>query len=219
MTAPSDRTRLRRLPERGAHDRATLDAILDEALICHLGFVDAEGRPVVLPTIHTRLGDHIYIHGSGASHMLKRAARGGEVCLTVTLVDGLVLARSAFHHSMNYRSVVVFGRAEEVEGEEKSRALAALVEHVVPGRGADAREPHADELAQTRVLRLPLDEASAKIRTGDPLDDAPDHALPVWAGVVPVSMTLGEAAPAADLAPGIDRPGYLDPVRRPGGGS
>lgn len=216
MTAPTDRTRLRRLPDRGHHDRATIDAILDEALICHLGFVDAQGRPVVLPTIHTRMGDHVYVHGSGASHMLKRAAGDFEVCLTATLVDGLVLARSAFHHSMNYRSVVVFGAATEVGGEEKARALSALVEHVVPGRDADARTPNEAEMAQTKVLRIPLDEASAKVRTGDPKDDAEDMALPIWAGVVPVTTHLGEAVAAADLGAGIPRPDYLHPVRRAG---
>jgi len=191
----TEKTRIRRLPERGSYDRATIDAILDEALICHVGFV-VEGRPVVIPTIHARVGDHLYFHGSPAAGMLRTLREGVEACVTVTLLDGLVLARSAFHSSMNYRSVVVFGKAEEVsDREEKLRVLEALVEHVCRGRSADARGPSESELKQTLVLRVPIAEASAKIRTGPPKDDAEDYALPIWAGVVPLVLTPGEVVP------------------------
>jgi len=191
----TEKTRIRRLPERGSYDRATIDAILDEALICHVGFV-VEGRPVVIPTIHARVGDHLYFHGSPAAGMLRTLRGGVEACVTVTLLDGLVLARSAFHSSMNYRSVVVFGKAEEVsDREEKLRVLEALVEHVCRGRSADARGPSESELKQTLVLRVPIAEASAKIRTGPPKDDAEDYALPIWAGVVPLVLTPGEVVP------------------------
>src|SRR6266511_2377218 len=189
----TDRTRIHRLPERGNYDRPTIDAILDEALICHVGFV-VEGRPVVIPTIHARVGDHLYFHGSPAAGMLRTLRGGVDACVTVTLLDGLVLARSAFHHSMNYRSVVVFGKAREVaERAEKLRALERLVEHIAPGRSAEVRGPSESELRQTLVLALPLHEASAKIRTGPPIDDVDDYKLPVWAGVVPLRMVRGEA--------------------------
>jgi uncharacterized protein len=188
----SERTRVKRLPKRGAYDRATIDAILDEALICHLGFV-VDGAPVVIPTIHWREGDQLYFHGSAASRMLRTLREGVDACVTVTLLDGLVLARSAFHHSMNYRSVVVFGNARVVEDrEEKLRALDRLVEHIIPGRSAIVRGPNESELRQTLVLALPIAEASAKIRTGGPIDDAEDYALPVWAGVVPITLTKGQ---------------------------
>ncbi|SRR6266545_5109870 len=192
----TEKTRIRRLPQRGSYDRQTIDAILDEALICHAGFV-VEGRPVVIPTIHTRIDDHLYFHGSPASGLLRNLREGVEACVTVTILDGLVLARSAFHHSMNYRSVVVFGKAEEVsDRHEKLRVLAALVEHVCRGRSADARGPNETELKQTLVLRIPILEASAKIRTGAPADDSEDYALPIWAGVLPLTLTPG--APVAD---------------------
>ena len=192
----SEKTRINRLPQRGSYDRQTIDAILDEALICHAGFV-VEGRPVVIPTIHTRIDDHLYFHGSPASGLLRNLREGVEACVTVTILDGLVLARSAFHHSMNYRSVVVFGKAEEVsDRHEKLRVLAALVEHVCRGRSADARGPNETELKQTLVLRIPILEASAKIRTGAPADDSEDYALPIWAGVLPLTLTPG--APVAD---------------------
>jgi nitroimidazol reductase NimA-like FMN-containing flavoprotein (pyridoxamine 5'-phosphate oxidase superfamily) len=181
------------LPKRGSFDRERIHAILDEALICHVGFV-VDGAPVVIPTIHWREGDLLYFHGSAASRMLRSLRNGVEACVTVTLLDGLVLARSAFHHSMNYRSVVVFGTAREVTGrEEKLRALDALVEHVVRGRSAEVRGPNEAELRQTLVLALPIEEASAKIRTGGPVDDEEDYALPVWAGVVPCRLTFGSA--------------------------
>src|SRR6266852_5487201 len=207
----TDRTRIRRLPERGNYDRPTIDDILDEALICHVGFA-VEGRPVVIPTIHTRVGDHLYFHGSPASGLLRTLRTGGvDACVTVTLLDGLVLARSAFHHSMNYRSVVVFGKAEEVvDREEKLRVLTALVEHVCRGRSADARGPNEKELKQTLVLELPIAEASAKIRTGPPKDDAEDYALPIWAGVLPLATVPLE--PVADNA--IAVPDYVRRYRR-----
>ena len=206
----TDKTRIHRLPQRGNYDRETIHAILDEALICHVGFVSG-GRPVVIPTIHTRVGEHLYFHGSPAAGMLRTLTAGGEACVTVTLLDGLVLARSAFHHSMNYRSVVVFGKAEEVtERDEKLCVLAALVEHVCRGRSADARGPTEKELKQTIVLRLPIAEASAKIRTGPPADDAEDYALPIWAGVLP--QTLQPLTPMADNT--LPVPDYVARYRR-----
>jgi len=193
--APSERTRVRRLPRRAAYDRATIDAILDEGLVCHLAFV-AGGQPYAIPTAYARIGDHLYVHGSAASRMLEAAA-GAPVCFTVTLLDGLVLARSAFHHSMNYRSVVVLGAAEEVEDEsERLAAMRALVERVARGRWDEIRPPSAQELKATTILRLAVAESSAKVRTGPPIDDDEDLALPVWAGVVPLALTRG--APLAD---------------------
>lgn len=192
----SERTTVKRLAKRGVYEREAIYAILDEAPICHVGFV-VDGAPVVIPTIHWREGDELYFHGSAASRMLRSLRGGVDACVTVTLLDGLVLARSAFHHSMNYRSVVVFGKAREVtEREEKLRALDRLVEHVVPGRSAVVRPPNESELRQTLVLALPLSEASAKVRTGGPIDDEEDYALPVWAGVIPIALTKGE--PIAD---------------------
>src|SRR2546423_5406695 len=206
----SEKTRVRRLPERGRYDQATIHAILDEALICHVGFV-AEGHPVVIPTIHTRVGDDLYFHGSPAAGLLRNLRDGADACVTVTLLDGLVLARSAFHHSMNYRSAVVFGKAEEVtDRDEKLRVLAALVEHVCHGRSAEARGPNEKELKQTIVLRLPIREASAKVRTGPPGDDAEDYSLPVWAGVLPLALTPG--APIADN--NAATPEYVSRYRR-----
>lgn len=191
-TLQSARTTVRRLPKRGDYDRATINAILDEALICHIGFI-AEGSPVVIPTIHARAGETLYVHGSAASRMLRTLREGVPACVTVTLLDGLVLARSTFHHSMNYRSVVIFGTAREVvDREEKLRALEAIVEHVAPGRSAVARPPNEEELRATMVLALPIEEASAKIRTGPPLDDADDYKLDVWAGVIPMRLVAGE---------------------------
>ena len=187
----TDRTRVRRLANRASYDRETIHAILDEALVCHVGFV-VDGAPVVIPTIHWREDDTLYVHGSAASRMLRSLKGGVDACVTVTLVDGLVLARSAFHHSMNYRSVVVYGKAREVTGEEKARSLEQLVEHIAPGRSAEVRAPNEIEMKQTLVIALPLDEASAKIRTGGPVDDEEDYALPVWAGVVPLTITRGE---------------------------
>jgi nitroimidazol reductase NimA-like FMN-containing flavoprotein (pyridoxamine 5'-phosphate oxidase superfamily) len=194
--AQTQRTTLKRLPKRGAFDRESLYRILDEGFICHVGFV-VEGQPFVIPTGYARVEDQLYIHGSQASRMLRTVAQGIEVCLTVTLVDGLVLARSVFHHSMNYRSVVVFGQASIVaEREEKLAALRALTEHMIPGRWNDARGPNEQEMKATSVLRLPLSEASAKVRTGPPIDDEEDYGLAVWAGVIPLRLIAGE--PIAD---------------------
>lgn len=204
----TQRTKLRRKPSRGSHDRATIEAIFDEALVSHLGFVD-DGFPVVIPTLHVRVGSHIYLHGSAASRAL-RESQGAEVCLTATLVDGLVLARAAMHHSANYRSAMLFGAGEWIDdGEEKLTALEALVEKLVPGRWGDARVPTAKELRATGLLRIPLDEASAKVRTGPPVDDAEDMELPVWAGVVGLRMVAEEPDPDPLLAAGIEPPAYL----------
>ena len=187
-TAPSGRARVRRAPARAGYDRATIDAILDEALVAHLGFA-VDGQPYVIPTLHARRGDEVYIHGSAASRMVKTLAAGTPACLTVTLIDGLVLARSAFHHSMNYRSVVVLGRARLVEGpQERAAALEAFTERLVPGRWAEVRPPSRQELKGTRVLALSLDEASAKLRSGGPVDDEEDYASDAWAGTVPLRL-------------------------------
>jgi nitroimidazol reductase NimA-like FMN-containing flavoprotein (pyridoxamine 5'-phosphate oxidase superfamily) len=215
----TDRTTVRRLAERGRYDRETVHGILDEGLVCHVGFV-ADGQPYVIPTLYARDGDTLYFHGSTGSRTMRTLARGAEVCLTVTLVDGLVLARSVFHHSANYRSVVVLGRARPVEDPgEKDRVLRLLVEHVVPGRGADARGPSAKELAATAVLALPLDEVSAKVRSGPAADEEEDYDLPVWAGVLPLG--LQPAAPVADprLLPGLTPPAYVTSYRRNGSGA
>jgi nitroimidazol reductase NimA-like FMN-containing flavoprotein (pyridoxamine 5'-phosphate oxidase superfamily) len=208
--SPTARTALRRLPKRGSFERETVYGILDEGFVCHVGFV-AGGQPFVIPTAYGRAGDVLYVHGARASRMQKALAAGCEVCVTVTLVDGLVLARSAFHHSINYRSVVVFGRARVVESEEeKNVALEAFTEHVMPGRWADVRWPTPQELAATTVLAIQLSEASAKVRTGPPIDDEEDYALDVWAGVLPLGVEPG--APEADprLPAGTPVPGYVE---------
>ena len=212
--SPTSRTTLKRLPKRGSFERETVYGILDEGFVCHVGFV-VEGQPFVIPTAYGRKGDVLYIHGARASRMQKALAAGADVCVTVTLVDGLVLARSAFHHSINYRSVVVFGRPRVVESEEeKSAALEAFTEHVMPGRWADVRWPNAQELAATTVLAIRLSEASAKVRTGPPVDDEEDYALPVWAGVLPLGVEPG--APEADprLPAGTPVPGYVEQFDR-----
>ena len=198
-TLQSERTTVRRLPKRAAYDRDTVYAILDEALICHVGFV-VDGHPAVIPTIHWREGDTLYFHGSPAAGFLRTLRNGVETCVTVTLLDGLVLARSAFHHSMNYRSAVILGQAREVAGDEKLAALDALVEHVCKGRSADARRPNEAEIKQTLVLALPIEEASAKVRTGGPLDDEEDYALDIWAGVLPLKL-VPQAPIAGDRLP------------------
>lgn len=211
-----DRTRLRRHPERGRDDRQLVHAILDEALVCHVGFV-ADGYPTVIPTLHARAGEILYLHGSPASRMLQ-AAPQGEVCVTVTLLDGVVMARSAFNHSMNYRSVVVFGQPRVVtDPDEKLLAFRTLVEHVAPGRWDDARHPTPSELTATTVLALALDEASAKVRSGPPKDDEADLGLDVWAGVVPLRTVAGDPVPDPGLAPGLDVPEYARSYRRSGG--
>jgi len=202
------RTTLKRLPQRGAFDRESINQILDEGFICHVGFA-VDGQPYVIPTGYARAGDRLFIHGSQASRMLRTLGQGIDVCLTVTLIDGLVLARSAFHHSMNYRSVVVFGRATVVdEREEKLSALRALSDHMIPGRWDDVRKPSERELQLTTVLSLPLDEASAKVRTGPPLDDEEDYELPVWAGVIPLRMIASAPHPDPRLPVEIDPPPY-----------
>jgi nitroimidazol reductase NimA-like FMN-containing flavoprotein (pyridoxamine 5'-phosphate oxidase superfamily) len=191
----TDRTRLKRLPDRGAFDVQTIYDILDAGRICHIGFI-SNGAPVVIPTGYARVEDRLYVHGSAASRMLKTLAQGVDACVTVTLLDGLVLARSAFHHSMNYRSVVVFGKATLVEDrEEKIAALTAFTEHVLAGRWQELRPVTKQELKATSVLRLPLSEASAKVRTGPPKDEEEDYALPIWAGVLPLVTSFGEPQP------------------------
>ena len=200
----TQRTTLKRLPQRGSFERQKINAILDEGFICHVAFV-LNGGPVVIPTGYARAGDELIIHGSQASRMLRQVGQGIDVCVNVTLIDGLVLARSAFHHSMNYRSVVIFGRARLIEDrEEKVSALTALSEHMIPGRWAEVRGPNDRELQLTTVLSIPLTEASAKVRTGPPVDDEEDYDLPVWAGVIPLQMTASE--PVADPRLGANRP-------------
>lgn len=190
------RTTVKRLPKRADYNRETINEILDEGFVCHVGFV-IEGQPFVIPTGYARVDNQIYIHGSAASRMLRSLSTGIDVCLTVTIVDGIVLARSAFHHSMNYRSVVVFGKAIPIEEPaEKMEALFALSEHIIPHCWKDVREPNEQEMKATLVLRLPLEEASAKIRTGPPLDDEADYEIPVWSGVLP--LHLNPATPVAD---------------------
>jgi nitroimidazol reductase NimA-like FMN-containing flavoprotein (pyridoxamine 5'-phosphate oxidase superfamily) len=200
-TTPSDASQVRRHPERAAYDAETVHAILDAATIAHVGFV-VEGRPFVIPMLYGRVGDVVYLHGSVASRLQRTLPRGVETCLTATIVDGLVLARSAFHHSMNYRSVVVTGLATTVTGDEKLVGLRAISEHLLPGRWDESRPPNDVEVRQTSVLRLPIDDASAKRRTGGPLDDEEDMALPVWAGILPSRPTWGEPVPDEHLAPG-----------------
>lgn len=208
----TDRTTPTRARERASYDKEVVHAILDEGYVCHLGFI-RDGAPVVLPTLYARAGTRLYVHGSTGSRPLRMAGAedpGLPVCLTVTHVDGLVLARSAFHHSMNYRSVVVHGTARQVRDEdERAAALDALVNHVVPGRAADSRPGNAKELAATAVLRLDLDEVSAKIRAGGPNDEPEDISLPYWSGVIPIARTYGTPVPADDLAPDVPVPGYL----------
>jgi nitroimidazol reductase NimA-like FMN-containing flavoprotein (pyridoxamine 5'-phosphate oxidase superfamily) len=203
---PTPRTRLHRRPARGTYDRATVHAILDEALVCQLGFV-VEGQPFVLPTTFVRDGEEVFVHGSPASGMLRSLARGLPVCLSVTLLDGFVLARSAFHHSMNYRSVVVLGTATEVtETATKQRVLAKLIEKMSPGRSAQVRGPNEKELAATSVLALQLVEVSAKIRVGPPIDDAGDMDHPVWAGVIPTALRAGEPLQDGSVAAPVALP-------------
>jgi nitroimidazol reductase NimA-like FMN-containing flavoprotein (pyridoxamine 5'-phosphate oxidase superfamily) len=210
----TERTQVKRLPARGHYDRETIDAILDEAFICHVGFV-VDGQPYVIPTGYARVGGDLYIHGSSASRLLRNLAEGIEVCVTVTLIDGLVLARSAFHHSVNYRSVVILGNAElVVDADEKNAALEALTEHIVPGRWADVRWPNEIELKATTVLRLAIDEASAKVRTGDPKDDEEDYAMDVWAGVLPLNLATGKPIDDARLNGPSTVPEYVKNYKR-----
>jgi len=212
--APTPRTTIIRYPARGDYERSTIEAILDEAMVCHVGFV-VDGQPYVIPTIHARDGERVFIHGSPMSRMLRAAASGVQLCLTVTLHDGIVLARSAFHHSMNYRSVVVLGTAQQItDTAAKVAAMRALVDHLTPGRWDDARQPSAGEIAATIILELPLTEASAKIRTGGPIDAEDDYKLPVWAGVVPLTLTPGTPQRDDRLADAVELPEYVRRWRR-----
>jgi len=211
---PTERTHVKRLPKRGAYDRETVFKILDEAFVCHVGFV-VDGQPFVIPTNFGRSGETLYLHGSAASRMLRTLSQGIPVCLTVTLTDGLVLARSAFHHSVNYRSVVVLGTARLVEDPaEKTEALRLFTEHIMKGRWADIRWPTEQEMKGTTVLALPLEEVSAKVRTGGPIDDEEDYSLPVWAGVLPLPVVPAEPIPDARLKAGTDVPAYMKGYRR-----
>ena len=205
---PTTRTRVVREPERGVYDREAAYRILDEGFICHVGFL-ADGQPFVIPTSYGRKDANLYIHGSAASRMLRQMKEGVAVCVTVTLLDGLVLARSVFNHSMNYRSVVILGKATLVDdAEEKLEALRLLSEHILPGRWGDARQPNERELKATSVLRVPIEEFSAKVRTGPPIDDAEDYAFPTWAGVVPLEIKAGEPINDPKLDPLREVPTY-----------
>jgi uncharacterized protein len=206
MYAPTERTQVKRLPKRASYDQSQIHAILDEGFLCHVGFV-VEGQPYVIPTGYARSGEQLYLHGSAASRMLRTLGEGIDVCVTVTLLDGLVLARSAFHHSMNYRSVVVLGKAQFVtDPEEKSAALRCFTNHVIAGRWEQVRQPTGQEMKATSVLVLALNEVSAKVRTGPPIDDEEDYTLPVWAGVVPLKPHFGEPIPDSRLAPDLTPP-------------
>jgi uncharacterized protein len=208
------RTKLKRIPKRGNFDRETVYQILDEAFICHIGF-SVDGQTFVIPTAYGRKGDTLFVHGSAASRMMREMSKGIDVCVTVTMVDGLVLARSAFHHSMNYRSVVIFGKAEIITDEaEKNDALFAFTEHLIKGRWDDVRQPNAKELKGTTVLRLPINEASAKIRTGDPIDDENDYDLDVWAGIIPLEVVAGKPISDKLLRENITVPGHLNNYQR-----
>lgn len=212
--APTPRTTLGRAPKRGAFDKQTVHAILDEGLICHVGFV-MDGKPGIIPTAYARVGDWVYVHGQAKNRALA-AIVGAPVCIEVTHVDALVLARSAFHHSVNYRSVIIYGEGIEVtDPAEKAKALDWIVDHVVPGRASDARPGNETELRATLVVKLPLTESSAKLRTGPPSDDDADMALDVWAGLVPVTTTWGPPLPAPDLREGVAQPAYVSQYQRP----
>jgi nitroimidazol reductase NimA-like FMN-containing flavoprotein (pyridoxamine 5'-phosphate oxidase superfamily) len=209
---PTDRTSLRRLPERARYDAESVHSILDEGFVCHVAFV-VDGQPYALPTGYARIGETLYLHGSTGSRLGLRP--GMDVCVTVTLLDGIVLARSAFHHSFQYRSVMVLGRTQLVtDVSEKETALDALVEHFMPGRTADARRGSRRELSATAVLAVPIEEVSAKVRTGDPKDDEEDYALPVWAGILPLALTPGDPVPDSRLEPGIAVPAYVKDWQR-----
>jgi uncharacterized protein len=211
---PTPRTRVVREAHRGVYDRETVYQILDEGFLCHVGFV-GDGQPFVIPTSYGRKDDQLFIHGSAASRMLRQLKDSVPVCVTVTLLDGLVLARSVFNHSMNYRSVVILGKATLVEDpQEKLAALHAISEHILPGRWADARQPNERELKQTSVLRLPIEEFSAKVRTGPPIDDEEDYSFPTWAGVVPLEMMAGTPMNDPRLDPAREAPRYIQGYSR-----
>ena len=213
---PTSRTRVVREPHRGVYDRAEAYRILDEGFICHVGFM-AQNQPYVIPTGYGRSGDTLYLHGSAASRMLRNLNQGIPVCVTVTLLDGLVLARSIFNHSMNYRSVVILGTAQAVtDPEEKLSALQVLSEHIIPGRWAESRQPNEQELKATLALKLPIEEFSAKVRTGPPIDDDEDLSFPTWAGLIPLQTVAGEPVDDPKLAGDIGVPGYVRNYRRKG---
>jgi nitroimidazol reductase NimA-like FMN-containing flavoprotein (pyridoxamine 5'-phosphate oxidase superfamily) len=215
--APTARTRVRRLPELGVYERERVDAIVDEALYCHLAWVADDGEPRVIPTIHARIGDTLYVHGSSASTTLRAIRTGLPVAVAITIVDGIRFARSMFEHSMNYRTVIVYGTAEEVtDDDELERVFTAITEHVAPGRAADARRPNADEIRQTTFVKLPLDECSAKVSEGFPEEPDEDVALDVWAGILPLVTTAGEPLDDPLLRPNTPRPPYVTEYRRPG---
>ena len=212
--APTERTQVKRLPKRGKYDAETVYKILDEAFVCHVGFV-VDGQPFVIPTNFGRVADTVYLHGSAASRMLRTLSAGIPVCVTVTLVDGLVLARSAFHHSVNYRSVVILGTAKLVEDPtEKMEALRLFTEHIMKGRWDEIRWPNEQELKGTIVLALPLEEVSAKVRVGGPVDDEEDYSLSVWAGVLPLAQTKGAPVPDTRLKEGTPVPQYISNYSR-----
>lgn len=207
--SPTERTKVKRLAKRGFYDKETVYSILDEAIICHVGFT-INGRPFIIPTAYVRIKDYIYIHGANSNRMINAISSGSEACITVTLLDGYVLARSAFHHSMNYRSVVMFGKGEVVEDkEEKIAALKAFTEHMMPNRWDDVRKPTDKELNATSILKLRIEEASAKIRTGPAVDDEEDYVLDVWAGVLPVITTCGNLQRDEQLRGNVVEPEYL----------
>ena len=211
---PTNRTKLKRLPKRGNFNRETINKILDEAFVCHVGFA-VDGKPFVIPTGYARIGDDLIIHGSAASRMMSDLSAGIDVCVTVTLIDGLVLARSAFHHSMNYRSVVIFGTARLIEDErEKFEALRAFTEHLIPNRWDNVRPPNALELKATTILSLPITEASAKIRAGNPVDDEADAEMDVWAGVIPLHLKIGAPVDDEKLRANIKTPDYVSNYQR-----
>lgn len=206
---PTERTRLRRLHERGSYDRETINAILDAGLLCHVGYV-VDGKPYVTPTNYWREGDRVFWHGSSASRMLRHQAGGAPVCLTVSHMDGLVLARSGFHHSVNYRSVMIFGQAELIgDPAAKTAHLKAFIDGLFPGRWDELRPMTEQELKATTLLAMPIDEASAKVRTGPPVDDEEEYVLPVWAGVLPVETHIGKPIPDVHLKAGVARPSYI----------
>ncbi len=208
--SPTSRTRLKRMPKRGHYDRETVYAVLDAGFVCHVGYV-IDGLPYVTPTCYWREGDAVYWHGSSASRMLRQLEKGAECCLTVTHVDALVLARSGFHHSINYRAAMLFGRAHKVEdAREKLAKMETFVERIAPGRWQGLRPVNKQELKATTLLGMDLREASAKIRTGPPIDDDKDYALPIWAGLVPIRMVAGEPSDDGRLASGTKRPAHLD---------
>ena len=213
--AATPRTRVKRLPKRAAYDRDTIYSILDTALVCHVGFA-IDGQPYVIPTLHVRIGDRLYVHGSAASRMLGTAAEGTPIAVTVTHIDGLVLSRSAFHHSVNYRSAIILGTATLVtDPAEKLVVMKGLIDHVAPGRWEQIRHPNDKELAATSVLSIPIEEASAKIRTGDPLDDEADYASPIWAGQLPFAMSTLAPIRDARLAASISLPTHVANYRLP----